>query len=88
MRKFAFALFTAITALAAVENATSAPPTVMAQSTSPGVCRNPRPQVCFYLWLPVCGIAQDGTRQTYSNPCTACQNRSVVRHTPGPCPDA
>lgn len=86
--KIAWALFAAVAALAPVEIATAAPPAVMAQSTSPGECRNPRPQVCGYLWLPVCGIERDGKRQTYSNPCFACQNRSVVRHTPGPCPDA
>lgn len=85
-RLFALACLIALAAPALAESA--APPRVTAQTTSPGVCRNPRPQVCGYIWLPVCGIARDGTRQTYSNPCVACQNRSVVRHTPGPCPDA
>ena len=86
--EFALALFAALAALAPVEIGTGAPPLVLAQSRAAGVCREPRPQVCGYIWLPVCGIAQDGTRDTYSNSCMACQNRSVVRYTPGPCPDA
>mgnify|MGYP001827606820 CR=1 FL=1 len=52
---------------------------------APTVCTDPRPQVCTMDYQTVCGEVSDGTRQTYSNGCTACSNPLVISYTEGPC---
>ena len=52
-----------------------------------GMCTDPRPEICTQNYAPVCGIHEDGSRQTYSNGCTACSNPAVVGALPEPCPE-
>lgn len=56
-----------------------------AQQPAATECRMPRPQFCPQNYNPVCGQKLDGTTRTYGNACTACADKDVVRHTPGPC---
>lgn len=50
-------------------------------------CTDPRPEICTQNYAPVCGVHEDGSRQTYSNSCTACSNPAVVGALPEPCPE-
>ena len=52
-----------------------------------GMCTDPRPEICAQNYAPVCGVHRDGSRSTYSNGCTACNNLDVVGALPGACPD-
>jgi hypothetical protein len=52
-----------------------------------GMCTDPRPEICTQNYAPVCGVHEDGSRQTYSNGCTACSNPEVVGALPEPCPE-
>jgi len=76
-----FALFIALPAYA--EQPRPAPPTPAASGQM--TCTEPRPEVCTREYRPVCGTKRDGARQTYGNGCSACGDRNVVGHVPGPC---
>ena len=56
-----------------------------AQQPAPTQCTMPRPEVCPQNYDPVCGVTLDARSKTYGNACTACADKEVVRHTPGPC---
>ena len=48
-------------------------------------CNHPRPQVCTAIYNPVCGVAKDGTHETYASDCTACSNEGVTGFEKGEC---
>ena len=48
-------------------------------------CFEPRPEICPMIYGPVCGVKKDGSKQTYSNGCTACGDAAVESHTAGAC---
>ena len=64
-------------------------PRLITPGYSPDVsqCVEPRPEMCTQDYTPVCGVHNDGSRQTYSNGCTGCANPDVVGVIPGPCPE-
>ena len=55
--------------------------------TSPtaNACTEPRPQMCPMIYMPVCGVAKDGSQKTYPNSCIACRDASVMHSSPGKC---
>jgi cytochrome c5 len=56
-----------------------------AQQSPTTQCTEPRPQMCPQVYNPVCGVAADASKKTYGNGCSACADKAVVGHTPGPC---
>ncbi|PID50051.1 MAG: hypothetical protein CR991_03590 [Proteobacteria bacterium] len=57
-------------------------------------CQNPRPEICYELYAPVCAVRDKGIRcittpcpsterVTYPNDCKACADPSVVSYLPG-----
>ncbi|WP_426415463.1 hypothetical protein [Aestuariirhabdus sp. LZHN29] len=42
-------------------------------------------QVCTMDYKPVCGLREDGTDKTYSNPCGACSDSEVIAYSMGEC---
>jgi len=50
-------------------------------------CTDPRPQVCTFHYLPVCGFDADGNQATFGNDCSACADPKIIGHVPGACPD-
>ncbi len=52
---------------------------------SGNLCREPRPQICMEIYMPVCGGAKDGSLRTYPNSCQACAHADVVSYVPGAC---
>lgn len=48
-------------------------------------CTDPRPQVCTMDYRPVCAKKKDGSLETYSNGCIACDDQEVVGHIEGAC---
>jgi len=48
-------------------------------------CSLPRPQVCTFIYQPVCGELLDGTSKTHSSGCTACSDANIVAYLPGSC---
>jgi len=51
----------------------------------PGLCTEPRPQMCMEIYLPVCGFTKDGIARTYPNSCQACAHAEVARYEAGQC---
>lgn len=49
------------------------------------LCEDPRPEMCTMQYDPVCGQLDDVTYKTYSNACSACSDRKVIRYRPGEC---
>lgn len=49
-------------------------------------CGEERPEVCTMEYVPVCAELDDGTRKTYSNGCSACSDKDVVRYQVNACP--
>jgi hypothetical protein len=49
-------------------------------------CGENRPEICTMEYVPVCAELDDGTRKTYSNACSACSDKDVVRYQINPCP--
>ncbi len=45
-----------------------------------------RPEICYALYDPVCGVDESGIEKTYSNNCVACSNEDVAYWTEGECP--
>ena len=37
-------------------------------------------------YVPVCAELEDGSRKTYSNACSACSDKDVVKYQLNPCP--
>jgi len=50
-------------------------------------CSDPRPEICTREYKPVCGLYSDNLSKTYSNACTACSDKKVVKYTKAKCPD-
>ena len=48
-------------------------------------CTTPRPEACTREYVPVCGLLDDGTRQTMANGCEACANDRVVSYLAAEC---
>jgi len=48
-------------------------------------CGEKRPEICTMEYVPVCSELADGTRKTYSNACSACSDKDVVRYQVNPC---
>lgn len=55
-------------------------------SVAGGPCADPRPQMCTRDYRPACGQRRDGSRQTFSNACSACSDPLVVTQAAGACP--
>ena len=87
MRKLTLVLLAAVMAIAALPIAAQQPPAQPPGRPADNVftCTEPRRPVCTREYNPVCATRRDGSRQTYSNPCTACADAQVVSHEPGPC---
>ncbi len=49
-------------------------------------CGEKRPEVCTMEYVPVCAQLDDGSRKTYSNACSACSDKDVVKYQTNPCP--
>jgi len=60
-------------------------------------CREPRPEICYEIYAPVCATRDTGIRcittpcpsteqRVYSNDCTACADPKVIGYHPGKCP--
>ncbi len=49
-------------------------------------CEEKRPEICTMEYVPVCAELVDGTRKTYSNACSACSDKDVVRYQVNLCP--
>ena len=59
-------------------------------------CREPRPEICYEIYAPVCAVRDTGVRcittpcpseekAAYSNDCTACADPKVRGYTTGRC---
>ncbi|MFQ5566620.1 MAG: hypothetical protein ACE5EU_09685 [Paracoccaceae bacterium] len=48
-------------------------------------CREPRPQICIQIYLPVCAELRNDTRRTYPSGCVACSDANVTGYRPGRC---
>ncbi len=51
------------------------------------LCTDPRPEVCFMIFDPVCATHLDGGTSTASNGCSACTDASVASYVAGECPE-
>ena len=49
-------------------------------------CKDPRPEVCTMNYLPVCGFDSNNNAKTYSNACSACSDKKVVKYIKNECP--
>jgi len=49
-------------------------------------CGEERPEVCTMEYVPVCAELEDGSWKTYSNACSACSDKDVVKYQLNPCP--
>ena len=49
-------------------------------------CGEQRPEICTMEYVPVCAILDDGSRKTYSNACSACSDKDVVKYQVNACP--
>lgn len=52
-------------------------------------CQNPRPEICYQIYQPVCAIIKEGEskikRLTFSNDCMACSDQRVSGFETGSC---
>lgn len=51
------------------------------------VCKEPRPEMCTAIYLPVCGVDKKGELKTYASGCNACSNPQVVGFDEDSCED-
>ena len=56
-------------------------------ATAVVLCKNPRPEMCTMMYLPVCATHTNGERKTYSNVCSACRVEQVLSYRMGACDD-
>ncbi|MDX2446581.1 MAG: hypothetical protein QNK29_05200 [Desulfobacterales bacterium] len=49
-------------------------------------CIEPRPEICTQEYVPVCGYLEDGSQKTYSNACSACSDKKIIRYKVSSCP--
>lgn len=49
-------------------------------------CGEKRPEVCTMEYVPVCAELNDGSQKTYSNACSACSDKEVVKYQVNACP--
>ena len=49
------------------------------------VCKEPRPQICTLIYLPVCAATKNAKEKTYASGCTACSDKNVVSYHEGAC---
>ncbi|UZE95288.1 Kazal-type serine protease inhibitor family protein [Alkalimarinus alittae] len=50
-------------------------------------CKDPRPQICTMIYMPVCGLDEKGDINTYASGCNACSRADVVGYSDGACED-
>ncbi|GEM_PF-428900 len=48
-------------------------------------CFDPRPEICTMDYQPVCGFNLDNRSKTYSNACSACSDKEVVKYIKNKC---
>ncbi len=48
-------------------------------------CREPRPEICYEVFAPVCASKDTEERVTFSNDCTACSDPAVRGFVAGQC---
>lgn len=51
------------------------------------ICTEPRPEICTMDYKPVCGFNSDNSSKTYSNACSACSDKNVVKYIKSNCPE-
>ena len=56
------------------------------QSDTFVICIEPRPEICTQDYVPVCGYLEDGSQKTYSNACSACSDKKIIRYKVSSCP--
>ena len=44
------------------------------------LCKEPRPEICTHEYAPVTGYFADGSHKVYSNACSACSDKQVVKY--------
>lgn len=49
------------------------------------ICQEPRPEICYEIYSPVCAILDSQERVEYANDCTACADARVAGFVPGLC---
>ncbi len=49
-------------------------------------CGEKRPEICTTEYVPVCAELDDGNLKTYSNACSACSDKEVVKYQVNSCP--
>ena len=49
------------------------------------VCKDPRPQICTLIYLPVCATTKNAKEKTYASGCTACSDKNVISYREGAC---
>lgn len=62
---------------------------VVAQTAAAGSffpCREPRPEICYEVFAPVCAsLGGSGMQETYANDCQACADPQVSGYVAGAC---
>lgn len=48
-------------------------------------CQEPRPEICYEIYSPVCATRDFQERVEYANDCTACADARVAGFVPGLC---
>lgn len=48
-------------------------------------CREPRPEICYEIYAPVCATKKTEEKVTFSNDCTACSDPNVRGFIAGQC---
>lgn len=82
-----FGLFPVAAVLAAIA-ATAACSTASEPASFPATaCTDPRPQVCTMIYMPVCAVREDASRETLASACNACADATVSGYSDGPCDD-
>lgn len=61
------------------------PPVQTSPAQEGAICTEPRPQMCYEIYQPVCGYTAEGASKTYGNSCQACAHAEVVRYTQDAC---
>lgn len=70
----------------ASERTAPPPQTIKTDKSQQGqTCKNPRPQMCTQIYMPVCALLKDGEYKTYASDCTACSDEEVISYTADAC---
>lgn len=51
------------------------------------LCKDPRPQICTMIYMPVCGLDDNNDFNTYASGCNACSRSEVLGYNEGACED-